>query len=120
MLFFSLILQLKDAELYSYVLKIINARYFFVYVINIKLDYYEKRTFCCKLFTFGLLLLSCTNEYDELTSEKESKKDLKELSAGYSCNGSGQCLPVVTVMHLNKYSSTSGTMVTWAYGYPPH
>ena len=41
------------------------------------MDYYEKRTFFCKLFTFGLLLLSCTNEYDELALEKDSKKEEK-------------------------------------------
>ena len=74
----------------------------------------------CRLFTFSLLLFSCTNEYDELTSEKESKKDLKELSTGYSCNGNGECLPVVTVTHLNKYSSTPGTMVTWNDEYNTH
>lgn len=76
--------------------------------------------FCCKLFTFGLFLFSCTNEYDELALDKDSRKDLKELSSAYSCNGSGQCLPVVTIMHLNKYSSTPGTMITWTYGYTPH
>lgn len=80
----------------------------------------RKILFLCKLFAFGLLLFSCTNGYDELISEKESKKDLKELSAAYSCNGNGQCLPVVTVTHLDKYSSTPGIMVTWTYEYITH
>ena len=50
---------------------------------------------------------------DEDDSQSEQKENIKTRSLT-DCLGNKACLPIVDVQHLDEYSSTPGTLISWS------